>query len=158
MAQLSHEEVERFFEVHLPYRIGVLMAHSELGLCPSGSRQNACFTGSVVTARVLLNFLGIGKKGTALERYSSRHADDVSIEDLGGRPVEIDKLAPGDRDLILGFLQMADKATAHSTKERPHQWQSTDSALQLVFDLLRTHLYEPTGRRIPKIAAQRGVV
>ena len=64
---------------------------------------------------------GIAKngKGTKLVQFEAR-ADDITVEDLGGRRVAIATISTADQKMLLDFLVMADKAAAHFTSPYPH--------------------------------------
>ena len=77
MGKLSQDEIEEYFQKHLPYRTGVLLAHKDL--CAKGDWHGtkavleACFEASLVTGRMYLNMLGIGKdSGDLLKDVSER--------------------------------------------------------------------------------------
>lgn len=90
MGKLSTAEVEEYFKHHLPYRIGILLAHYNM------SRQswhgdlaqlNACFVASLVTARMFLNMLGVGKDSDGelcAFKPRKKNSDDIMVDDLGG--------------------------------------------------------------------------
>ncbi|HEY2382991.1 MAG TPA: hypothetical protein VGK48_17580 [Terriglobia bacterium] len=105
----------------------------------------ACFVASLVTARMYLNVLGIGKEDNRLTPFVARR-DDITVDDLGGRRVDVKKLFPDEKQLILNFLTMADKAAAHFTSPMSHDWDKTHDVIKIVHRLLKTQLYDPTGR------------
>jgi len=108
---------------------------------------DACFVASLVTARLYLNVLGIGKngKGTTLVEYVAQK-NDVTVEDLGGTRVNVATISPGDQKVLLDFLIMADKAAAHFTTPIPHDRKPIPSVILLIHGYLKTHLYGVTGR------------
>jgi hypothetical protein len=69
MAKLTAAQIDEYFEKHLPYRTGILLAHYRMTRVPwTGDlgRLNACFIAALVTGRLFLNVLGVGKKRMVL--------------------------------------------------------------------------------------------
>ena len=146
--KLIPTEIDEYFEKHLPYRIGILLAHykmTRVSWTGDAAQLNACFIAALVTARLFLNLLGIGKTGTTLTAYSPQ-PDDVIANDLGGKLIDPATLSAGERDLLLGFIVMADKAAAHFTLPMEHDWTKTDEVIKLIHGYLRSNLYDPAGR------------
>jgi hypothetical protein len=109
MGKLTPPQVEEYFDKHLPYRTGILLAHYRMTRGPwtgDPGMLNACFVSALVTGRLFLNVL--------LDRYSPRPTD-VTVDDLGGVLIDPATLPKAERDLFLHFLIMADQAAAHFT-------------------------------------------
>jgi hypothetical protein len=153
MTKLNSDQIEEFFSEHLPYRRGILLAHTEM--CRQGpwkgdpARLNACFVASLVTGRLFLNFLGVKRsaKDDSLQACKPWD-DDVSSVDLGGTFVGIGTLPPHDVELFTGFLKMADKAAAHFSKPEERPWRDTHEAIERIDHYLTVHLYDACRRTI----------
>src|SRR5689334_5241638 len=96
-------DINEFFEKHLPYTTGIMLAHYKM--TEGGNKEwtgdpaqlNACFVASLVTARLYLNFLGLGKcKGVLAPYPQDPNSDDVSVTDLGGVLLTLKDLKPGE--------------------------------------------------------------
>jgi hypothetical protein len=149
MGKLDAGQIEEYFAVHLPYRMRILLAHYKM-TGPNGWRGNpawldACFVASLVTGRLFLNVLGVGKKGGVLDCFAPQ-PDDVTVEDLGGKLLDPAALPTADRDLFLGFLTMADKAAAHFTLPMNHDWTKTHDVIRRIHHYLNVNLYDQAGR------------
>jgi hypothetical protein len=154
MGKLTPTQVDEYFNVHLPYRTGILLAHyrikppftDNLGLL------NASFVASLVTGRLFLNVLGVGKARVSgiwiLDRFRPQPTD-VTVDDLGGVPLDPAALPTNEQDLLLPFIVMADQAAAHFTVPAPHDWTKTHEVILLIHRYLKTNLYDPTGRPFP---------
>jgi hypothetical protein len=105
---------------------------------------NACFIASLVTGRLFLNMLGIGKKAGALGPFSPQ-PDDVTVDDMGGVLLDPNSLSATDRDLFLNFLVMADKAAAHFTLPMNHDWTKTHEVILRIHHYLTRHSRNQTG-------------
>ncbi len=150
MGKLTDLQIEEYFDTHLPYRNGILLVHMKL--CAPGPWHgdkhllNASFEASLVTGRMFLNVLGVGKNSRdELEPYRFRK-DDVSAEDLKGKLIDVQNLPHGEGDLFVGFLKMADKGAAHLTLPMKHPWDKTHEAILRIQHYVRTNLYQATGR------------
>ena len=149
MSKLSKEQIEEFFDKHLPYRNQVLTAHRKL--CAPGAYVGdqailrACFEASLVAGRIYLNVLGIRKSRRGQLEANRFRPDDVSAEDLGGKLIDVNSLPSSDKDLVIGFLGMADNAAAHLTLPAKHPWERTHEAIDRILHYLRANLYIPTG-------------
>jgi len=161
MTKMSPAMVDEYFEKHLPYRTRIMLAHHKMTHHPDETNfpwtadrgpiswLQACFEASVVTGRMYLNFLGIGvnRPGTVLKVYAhSEDDDDVSVLDLGGIYVNPALLSPDERELLRGFILMANKASAHLTEPGTYDVNQTPRAILRIHHYLRTHLYDVTGR------------
>jgi hypothetical protein len=98
---------------------------------------------------MFLNFLGIGKDKLGTLKPFQFEPDDVSAEDLGGRLIDLPTLPPDERYLFRGFLRMADKAAAHFTRPIEHDWTKSHEVIIRIYERLRAHVYQPTGRSLP---------
>jgi len=148
MGKLTPAQIDKYFERHLPYRTGILLAHYRMTRKPyrgDVDKLNACFVASLVTGRLYLNVLGVGKKGGKLCRFVGR-SDDVSAEDLGGKCIDLRELEP-DEALFAGFLKMADKAAAHLTIPMNHDWSQTHDVILRIHHYIKVNLYDRTNRQ-----------
>src|SRR5258708_33353336 len=109
MGKLDANQINQYFEVHLPYRTRILLAHYKMrhnavgNFVPWTGPQawlDACFVASLVTARLYLNMLGIGKKDNGLVNFEDKR-DDVTVDDLGGKRVSISTISPPDQKILL---------------------------------------------------------
>jgi hypothetical protein len=154
MGKLTPAEINDYFALHLPYRIGIMLAHYKMTHDSAGNDipwtgnpawANACFVASLVTARLFLNVLGIGKKGGSLADFDDK-PDDVTVDDLGGKRLDPAKLSQAEHDSLFDFLKMADKAAAHFTTPIVHDWSKTHDVIKLILHYLKTNLYDAAGR------------
>ena len=164
MGKLSHAQIDEYFNKHLPYRTRIMLAHKKIWDSGWHQRQSpgpftldernvirqACFEASVVNGRLLLNMLGVHKNGQGRLVDNVFRADDVSVEDLGGKLLHpsTTPLPPADSDLFVRFLCMADKAAAHLTIPRDHTTALIErhDAVDRIVDYLKMHLYDVAGR------------
>ena len=154
MGKLIAGQIDTYFEVHLPYRTRIMLAHYKMTHDSAGNDKawtrnpawlDACFVASLVTARLYLNVLGVGKKGGALADFDGK-PDDVTVDDLGGKRLDPTKLSQTEHDLFFDFLNMADKAAAHFTTPIVHDWTKTHEVIKLIHYYLKTNLYDVLGR------------
>lgn len=154
MGKLTGTEIDEYFAVHLLYRTRIMLAHYKMTHDSAGKDRawtgtpswlDACFIASLVTGRLYLNLLGIGKKGGALAAFSPQ-TDDVTADGLGGVLLDPSKLPAGEQKLFLDFLIMADKAAAHFTVPKGHDWSKTHDVIKRIHGYLKSNLYGPTGR------------
>ena len=157
MGKLTPEQVDEYFTTHLPYRTRILFAHFNMRHDPvtgkfipwSGTQSwlDAAFVAFLVTARLYLNVVGIAKngKGTKLVNFEAR-ADDITVDDLGGKRVSIATISLADQKILLDFLIMADKAAAHFTSPYPHVRTTIPRVVVLIHGYLKTHLYDEVNR------------
>jgi hypothetical protein len=117
MGKLTPALVDEYFEIHLPYRTRVLLAHFKMRHDPvtgkfitwTQSWLDAGFVAALVTAWLYLNVLGIAKNGKRTALVDLRdQGDDITVDDLGGRRVTIASIPPADQKTLLDFLIMAD--------------------------------------------------
>jgi len=149
MGKLTAQEIEEYFEIHLPYRTRILLAHYRMTRVPwNGDRGQleAAFEASLITGRMYLNVLGIWKNRHNVLQPTRFQDDDVSATDLGGTSIDISTLTPDDASLFNGFLKMADKGAAHLTMPMQHPLEQTHIAVVRICELVKAHLYDATGR------------
>lgn len=103
---------------------------------------------SLIAGRTYLNMLGIYKAGNSLvpPGPGNTKSDDITFDALGGKLVDVSKLTQDERDLLMGFMVMGDKAGAHFTGRKKHPWQRTHEAIEWIYAHLKTHLYDAAGR------------
>lgn len=149
---LLHE----FFVQHLPYRLSQLLAlrrwEEELRqLIPSAQHRRfapAHVEATALMARAFLNLLGVSYAPNSNQLVTTRFKDDdLRATDLGGRMVDLNSLNEADQDILKRVLYQANKATAHITfgDYMMDGWQCLPRGVDIVYELLRTHLYEPAG-------------
>jgi hypothetical protein len=137
MAILDQQAIERFYNDHLPYRTGILLAHYRMTRTSyhgNPHQLNACFIAALVSGRVFLNFLGIAKEKGQLVAikptvHTGAQGEDVRVEDLGGIPIDFAQMPASGKTLLYDFIVMADKSAAHFTAEMTHPWQRMDDAI-----------------------------
>jgi hypothetical protein len=148
MGKLTPAQVNEYFEIHLPYRTRILLAHYRMTRVAWNGDQgwlDACFIAALVTARLFLNMLGIGKRSGSLASFRP-DSDDVMVDDLGGKLLDPTTLPIPERDSFLNFLVMADKAAAHFTLPITHDWTKTHEVILRIHHYLAVNLYDQTGR------------
>ncbi len=158
MSKLSESEINEYFEKHLPYRVGIMLAHYKMtrpGRTDGHAWLAPCFEASVITGRSMLNVLGVFKRKKTDVLYNKTPSeygdDDVHANDLGGTFVNVDTLPETDKQLFTRFIRMADKACAHLTTPQPHDWQNTHEAIRRICHYLRLHLFRAAGRPCPEL-------
>ena len=154
MGKLKPTQIDEYFNVHLPYRTRIMLAHYKMTHDGAGKNKawnsnpawlDACFVASLVTGRLYLNVFGVGKKGGALCAFSPQE-DDVTVDDLGGILLDPAKLPAVEQKLFLDFLIMADKAAAHFTTPKNHDSSTTHDVIKLIHGYMKSNLYGPAGR------------
>ena len=154
MPKLTDHQIDEYFKNHLPYRTRIMLAHykmthdaegKDLPWTGDAGQLDACFIASLVTARLYLNILAVGKKDGKLSPYEPK-PDDVTVRDLKGTLVDLQKMSPSEKTLLYDFLIMADKAAAHFTTPIDHDWTKTHDVIRVVHRYLQTHLYDHAGR------------
>lgn len=154
MGFLKPDEIERFFKDHLPYRTGILLAHywmTRTSFTGNVHQLNACFIAALVSGRVFLNVLGVGKEAGQLVALKPAtnprpQGEDVRVEDLGGIPIDLGTMRDAEKKLLYDFIVMADKSAAHFTAEMKHPWERMDEAILCIHGYLKKNLYDYTGR------------
>jgi hypothetical protein len=61
-------------------------------------------------------------------------------------PLDPAKLQTCEQKLFVDFLIMADKAAAHFTRPKNHDWNETHHVIKLIHRYLKSNLYDPAGR------------
>jgi hypothetical protein len=148
MSKLSASLIEEYFAIHLPYRTRILLAHYRMTRTAwhrDQAQLEAAFEASLITGRMYLNALGVSNRLDMLVPSKPR-TDDVTASDLGGSSVDIGALTREDNELLTGFLKMADKGAAHLTMPMRHPVDDTHIAIMRICELVKTHLYDATGR------------
>jgi len=149
MGKLSADQIEEYFDIHLPYRTRILLAHYRMTRAAwHGDRAQleAAFEASLITGRMYLNVLGVSKNRHDVLVPCRPQDDDVSAADLGGTSVDIGTLTPDDVLLLTGFLKMAHKGAAHLTLPMQHPVDQTHIAIARICELVKANLYDATGR------------
>lgn len=160
MGKLAPSQVDEYLAVHLPYRTRIMLAHYKMthdrhgnakswtGELGPSSWLEACFEASLIAGRMYLNLLGIAarKDGSALRIVGRRESDDLGAEDLGGVPLELAMLPLEEQSLLLDFIVMANKASAHLTTLGNHDPEKAHPAILRVHSHLKKNVYDAAGR------------
>src|SRR5689334_11784210 len=113
MGKLKSEQVEEYFQDHVPYRLGVMLAHYRMTRTPwTGDvhQLDACFIAALIAGRTFVNMLGVRRKpDTNRLALANVRPTDIDVTDLGGKTINIAALPPAEVDLLEGFLRMADQ-------------------------------------------------
>jgi hypothetical protein len=159
MSKLTPDQVDEYFNNHLPYRVGVMLAHLKMmegqrkgrALPTEWAQVQAAFEASLITGRMFLNVLGVTRdqKTDTLKSIKKRGDDDVGGEDLGALLLDPSTLTPDEADLFAGFLKMSDKGAAHLTVPMKHPVDRTHEAIDRIMHYVRVNLYQHTGRKPP---------
>lgn len=175
---LKPDEIEEFFNEHLPYRMKILMTYVNIEKDSNScfrkdvGVRNCTFEACLVMCRVLMNFLGLssekdnhpklmGYKEWVLRDKSKSpdksKSDDVKVTDLHGEFdlrgefVDIDKdLTPEQKDLLARVYLMANKASAHLTYRNSYKYKPNElaDAAELILKLIKTKLEDKVNRKI----------
>jgi hypothetical protein len=154
VVNLDKGEINKYFAEDLPYRTGILLAHYKMTRQSWTTKRgpvewlDCCFVSSLIVGRTYLNMMGIYKSGNVLVPPSPSNSkpDDITFDALGGKLVDVSKLTRDERDLLMGFMVMADKAGAHFTVRKAHPWPRTHEAIEWIHAHLKTNLYDAAGR------------
>jgi hypothetical protein len=144
---LSSDEVKRFLEEHLPYRLALI--RDAVRRVPAQSLADQAFEAAAVTGRVVLDFLGVGydsKKESLREERTHRakngFTDDVKVVDVGGRYVDIARLSQEESMILTRFIHGVHKACAHLTAGSKHALDvaTFQAAASLIERLYEEHI------------------
>jgi hypothetical protein len=162
--RLSQTEIDEMFDQspkgHLKYRLTMLCTWNETK-DSMGLQHNICgFESALLASRMFMQFLGLAIDHSPQLRLvedrtyfsSGGQSDEVKIKDLGGDWVEIQNLCQVDRDLLARTYHAASKACAHLTLGSNHGFSPEElpKAIDLISNLLKTHLYEQKGIKMEK--------
>jgi len=154
MSNLESNLREDFINIHLPYRLEILMSHDILEKTLPDNHTNrdlilkASFEDSIVFGRLLLNFLGIGIKRNndrEINRKMKTEVDDFNIENLGLTFVNLDnKLIKENYQAICILLKYANKTVAHCTSNFPSNGEQEQFkiAKKAIYELVINHITE----------------
>jgi hypothetical protein len=149
MSKLSPELMEEYFAIHLPYRLRILLAHYRMTRHPwigERAQLEAAFEASVITGRLLLHILGIGRIGNGIGRPRVE-SDDVNAADLGTQLVDLSAIPQADEQLFSEFIRMAHKGSAHFTMPDTYAVEQTHVAVTRICEYVKKHLFDKTGHR-----------
>ena len=151
---MTQDEIDRYFRDHIPYRLKLLLEYVDNDTASPPMKSHAHFIASIITGRLILQFLGIGTSSTkqCLVKYRPGD-DDVNVTHLGGQAIEISTLGTGQQQAIYDYMVMANKAAAHFTMEMPHDYDDAHRIALVIFRLLQQHLYNPTNRPCPSFTS-----
>ncbi len=134
---------------HIPYRLEMLR-FAEESLPPSSTRESAFIEAAIVSGRILLAFVGLGrnrKNGLQLaecrkHRIEDGVTDDVMIPDVGGRFVDVSSLESQAAEVLTQFYKGASKAAAHFTWDSGHRLDLDNlrQAIPIIRELVQFHL------------------
>ena len=144
VAPLPPNEVQRFLDEHLPYRLALI--RDAVPRVPAQSlADDQAFEAAAVAGRVVLDFLGIGYdqkreslKAERTHRCVNGLTDDVKVVDLGGRYIDFSELNEVDTAMLTRFIHGVHKACAHLTASK----HGLDSATFQAAASLISRLYE----------------
>src|SRR5437879_6383490 len=166
--QLTPDQVEEFFKVHLPYRLAMLTAHRDhqvKGTLGSYQRElMVCmFEAGLIACRVLLQFLGLGVKYRPTLHlvedhrywsYDGKITDEIKVVDLGGSFVNVGSLSLSEAALLASVIDGASKSSAHLTYQATaFDWREFHPTVGLVERLLRTQPFDVVERPMALSAA-----
>ena len=132
---LTPQQKLKYLNKELPYRLNSLMAwdlyfsrrsaktyeeESENKKCYWESEfLQPAFEISIVFARSLIHFLGLGSKGNKLINFYSNKEDDVQIWHIipGKQAYPLSKLNTIEKQNLCNILKIANKSSAHLTQE-----------------------------------------
>jgi hypothetical protein len=149
MNKLPPQLLEEYFAIHLPYRLRILLAHYRMTRRTWAGDQaqvEAAFEASVITGRLLLHVLGIGRTGNGVGRPRVE-TDDVDATDLGTHPIDLSAIPKDDEKLFSEFIRMAHKASAHFTKPDTYAVEQTHIAITRICEYVKEHLFDKTMHR-----------
>jgi hypothetical protein len=165
LQKLSKMQQEEFFEKHLQHRLTLLRAFRERKSWAEGAGLGDIYRclkdSALISIRLLLEAMGLCAcydKDTGrptLKIRTRREPDDVDIEQLGGGPVDPVSIPADDRTILAGIYFRANKELAHLTLTYDEEFNTPGVLLRgidLVEELLRTHLYEKIGRQLPELS------
>lgn len=155
MAKLSAAQIDEYFAIHLPYRTRIMLAHYRMARSGKPFIQadwEAMFEASLITGRMYLNVMGIGRNSDRLAPHRTK-GREIGAKDLGAHPVPVKNINPEDVALFLGFLRMADEGAAHLTTPRVHPVADTHIAITRICEYVTKYLYQTTGRTCADIEA-----
>lgn len=175
ISPIEGEELNEWFEKHLPYRLDALTAHtryfhygshyfSKVDAQALSDIQICTIEMGILSCRKFMEFLGLKvsyinsnkqlkeniKYYEASENKSVSY--EVKIKDLGGKFVKLNTLSNEQIDLLTKIYVMAHRTTAHTTTGSNDQGDTDyfHQAVMLVEHLVKTHLYDVVGREMPK--------
>jgi hypothetical protein len=142
---LGSDEVKRFLEKHLPYRLELI--RDAVPRVPARSlADDQAFEAAAVAGRVVLDFLGVvydSKRESLREERTHRakngYTDDVKVVDVSGRYVDIAQLGDEEKMVLTRFIHGVHKACAHLTADSKHgldvaNFQAAASLIQRLYD------------------------
>jgi hypothetical protein len=143
---------------HLAYRLTMLWTHkrcSEAGVRINYSLAVCAFEASLISCRVLMEFLGLGINKASPPKLVQQHkyfplrggTNEVKIIDLGGRFADLDKIPSEERVILANVYYMAHKATAHLTHGAPDMEPAelVHQAVPIIDRLLHENLFNVIG-------------
>ena len=158
--KLTTEEIEEFYNSHLPYKITQLKTHhfykreikNILKGSPLAKKYSICAIEiSFIAGRLFLDFLGIGldSKKNLIEKRKGKK-DDINVTDLGGKWAELATLTKKEKEILEIFYHRGNKGAAHFTWDKIDidGWQYLDDGVEIVVKLLNENLYSVVGREM----------
>lgn len=138
---------EKYFEEHIPYNLGILLAHYKNTKKPWTQDQNilrAMLVGSLVKGRLFLEVLGITyseTEGKLVPKLKGK-LDNIYSTDLGGDMIIIDTLDNATKELLYKYLYITNKAEAHFTTDRPYDNSVIHPAILKIASLVKIYIYK----------------
>ena len=145
---------------HLAYRLTMLWTHKRYW--EAGGQRNysllvCAFEASLISCRVLMEFLGLGINKESPPKLIQQHkyfkaggsTNEVKIVDLGGQFAVLDKIPIEEREILANVYYMAHKATAHLTHGAPNMKPAglVHQAVPIIDGLLHKYLFDVIGKK-----------
>jgi hypothetical protein len=145
---------------HLAYRLTMLWTHKrcwEAGVRINHSLAICAFEASLISCRVLLEFMGLGINKASPPKLAQQHkylesrgsTNEVKIVDLGGRFADLNSIPIEEQVILANVYYMAHKATAHLTHGAPHMEPAglVHQAIPIIDRLLHENLFDVIGKK-----------
>jgi hypothetical protein len=147
--ELTKEQKDKFFKDHLPYNIGILLAHYiNTKKSWQGDKYilQSMFVGSIIKGRLFLETMGVTYSKSNGLVIHNRNDDTVYARHLDGKEIDIDKLDENTCNLLYDFLFLTNKAEAHLTSlediERVNRQHIIHPAILKILELVKEHIYD----------------
>jgi len=149
---LSIEEIDMFFETHLPYRLAMLNTFnnniwndSEFRKSPDYIKLRICAVeSSRIAGRFFIQFMGLKVERGVLISTTKVNRDDVQLCDLGGTNINPLTLNDRDKEILIKVYITGNKSTAHITFDSLKNTgypDILDAGTNLINKLLKDNLY-----------------
>jgi hypothetical protein len=150
---LSIEEIETFFETHLPYRLAMLNTFNnniwndyEFRMSQDYIKLRICAVeSSRIAGRFFIQFMGLKVERGVLISTTKVNSDDVHLCDLGGTNINPLTLNESDKETLIKVYLTGNKSTAHITFDSSKNTgypNVLDAGAKLINKLLKDNLYD----------------